>query len=127
MNEYASLLRLLTSRRLQLGMSCAHVAKCVGLPARTVQRILKGSFREPSFLKVAAIANILGAQLVPQEIPVHELREKQARTKANLIVRMVQGTSGLEEQAVDGDTRSAMEEQTFHELLAGPKRKLWSD
>jgi transcriptional regulator with XRE-family HTH domain len=127
MNEFVSFLSLLASRRFQLGMSYTHVAKCSGLPAGTVKRILNGSFRDPSFHKVSAIANILGAHLVPQEIPVHELREKQARTKANFILRMVQGTFGLEGQAVDADTRSAMEEQTFHELLAGPNRKLWCD
>jgi hypothetical protein len=52
--------------------------------------------------------------------------ERQARTKAEAIVRMVQGTSALESQAVDSDTYRQMVSQTVHELMAGPRRKLWN-
>jgi hypothetical protein len=52
--------------------------------------------------------------------------ERQAEAKAKLIVRMVQGTSALESQAVDSDTFQQMVKQTVHELMAGPRRKLWN-
>ena len=52
--------------------------------------------------------------------------ERQAETKAEVIVRMVQGTSALESQAVDSDTCRQMVSQTVHELMAGPRRRLWN-
>jgi hypothetical protein len=39
---------------------------------------------------------------------------------------MVQGTSGLEAQAVDREALEQMIRRTTHELLAGPKRRLWA-
>jgi len=38
----------------------------------------------------------------------------------------VQGTAGLEGQAVDEKAVESMVEQTTQELLAGSTRKLWS-
>ena len=108
-------------------MSYSVVARRTGLPVMTVQRILTGAFCDPSFPKVAAIAKALGVSLEPREVPVRELREQQARMKAKWIIRMVQGTSGLEGQAVDEDALTLMEDQTFHELMAGSGRKLWGD
>ena len=52
--------------------------------------------------------------------------EQQAESKAETIVRMVQGTSSLEVQAVDPGTYREMVKQTVHELMAGSRRKLWS-
>jgi hypothetical protein len=52
--------------------------------------------------------------------------ERQAEAKAEDIVRMVQGTSALESQAVDADVRRQLVKQTVHELMAGTRRRLWS-
>ena len=52
--------------------------------------------------------------------------ERQAEAKAKAIVRMVQGTSALESQAVDSDTYEQMVKQTMHELMAGSGRRLWN-
>ena len=52
--------------------------------------------------------------------------EQQAQAKTEVIARMVQGSSALESQAVDSDTYRQMVSQTVHELMAGPRRRLWS-
>ncbi len=56
-----------------------------------------------------------------------DLKREQAERKARKLVSLVQGTSGLEGQAVDGQTLESMVERTTHELLAGSNRRLWSD
>jgi hypothetical protein len=48
------------------------------------------------------------------------------RKKAQQMARLVQGTSALESQAVDEKTYNRLVEKAFREILAGPKRKLWS-
>ncbi len=60
-------------------------------------------------------------------IDVGTMKRDQAVGKARRLVSLVQGTSGLEGQAVDKKTLEAMVEQTIHELLSGSKRRLWSD
>lgn len=121
-------LRALDTRRKKLGMSRAMVAKRSGIPLTTVQRILSGRERRPSLPSVLSIAEVLGA---PWDFDVNagieEIRERQARQKAERLVGMVQGTSGLEGQAVDKDTLREMVAQTVHELLAGSRLRLWSD
>lgn len=97
----------------------------VSLP--TVRRILGGRLGEASFANVAAVAEVLGAPLGLAEIDIDELRRRQARMKAERIARLVQGTSALESQAVDASTYSRIVERSFHELLAGPKRRLWAE
>jgi len=61
------------------------------------------------------------------EIEAPRLREEQARKKAAKLVGMVQGTSGLEAQAVDEAGVPADVGATVHELLAGSPRKLWAE
>ena len=54
------------------------------------------------------------------------LTVEQARKKAEQVARLVQGTSALESQAVDAKTYKRLVEKTYHELLAGSRRRLWS-
>ncbi len=121
-------LKALDTRRKKLGMSLAVLAKRSGIPLTTVQRILSGRERRPSLPSVLAIAEVLGA---PWEVDVNagidEIRERQARQKAERLVGLVQGTSGLEGQAVDQETLRQMVARTVHELLAGSRLRLWSD
>jgi transcriptional regulator with XRE-family HTH domain len=127
MSDFRSLILHLAKRRVALGMTFSAVAKRAGLPPLTVQRILAGVYHDPSFPKVWAIARALGVTWELRELPVREFQENEAREKAKRVVRMVQGTSGLEEQAVGNEALTSMEEQTVHELLAGSRRKLWSE
>lgn len=129
----ANLTDCLSRRRIQLGMSHSSLAKRSGVSEPTVKRILGGRIAEASFANVFAVANSLGMPVTLLGMPVtlksmgvDEVREKQARAKAVRIARMVQGTSGLEGQAVDDDQYQRLVEQSFYELLAGSNRRLWS-
>jgi transcriptional regulator with XRE-family HTH domain len=118
----------LNQRRHELGLSVETLAKRSGVSRPTVQRILSGSTPTASFSNVLAIAEALGLSLrLDARIDVGTMKRDQAAGKARRLVSLVQGTSGLEEQAVDKKTLEAMVEQTTHELLSGSKRRLWSD
>lgn len=118
----------LDQRRRELGMSYAVLAKRSGVSLPTVYRILSGRHAAASWANVVAVADALGvcAGFTPR-VKVDRLRHEQARQKAKRLVRMVQGTSGLEGQAVDPDTIRHLEDLTVHELLAGSGQRLWGE
>jgi transcriptional regulator with XRE-family HTH domain len=117
----------LQRRRQALGLSYELLAQRSGVSRPTVQRILSGRYSAASFSSVVAIGEALGLKLKFDSTAAPEqLKREQARTKAKKLVSQVQGTSGLEGQAVDRAGVEALVEQTTHELLAGSKRKLWS-
>lgn len=117
----------LARRRQALGMSFATLARRSGVSEPTVKRILGGQLGEASFANVAAVAQALGTTLALEETDADELCRRQARHKAEQVARLVQGTSALESQAVDAQTYHRLIEKSYHELLAGSKRRLWSD
>jgi transcriptional regulator with XRE-family HTH domain len=118
----------LDSRRRKLGMSMAVLAARSGVSLPTVQRILSGTHETASFSNVVAIAKVLGVSVKFRErIPLEKLRKRPARQKAKRLVGMVQATAGLEGQAVDANTVHHMVRRTARELLAGSKRRLWSE
>lgn len=120
-------------RRAQLGMSKAAVAKRSKVSLPTVDRILSAREQDPRISNVTAIGAALGVEirLVDNAITVvdqnsaQDFRRAQALTKAQRLVRMVQGNMALEAQAVDSKTVDDMIDQTVCELLAGSSRKLW--
>ncbi|MFO0910990.1 MAG: helix-turn-helix transcriptional regulator [Isosphaeraceae bacterium] len=128
MQSENSVFQELDDRRRRLGLSYDVLARRSGVSRPTVLRILSGRHPTASFSNVQAIAEALGLDLTTtQRKPVADLRREQATTKARKLVALVQGTSGLEGQAVNPEVVSEMLEQTTIELLAGPKRKLWSE
>jgi transcriptional regulator with XRE-family HTH domain len=121
-------------RRVQLGMSKAAVAKRSGVSLPTVDRILAGREQSPRVANIQAIAAALGVEVrIGSSITVHvehtaqDFRRRQAATKAERMVKLVQGNMSLESQAVDSATVKDMIDQTTCELLAGSPRKLWDD
>jgi transcriptional regulator with XRE-family HTH domain len=121
-------------RRHRLRMSKSAVAKRARVAPATVERILSGREESPRISNLGAIAAALGVQVnlgattsVTELQSVQDFRKEQAFKKASRIVRLVQGTMGLESQAVDQSTLNEMLEQTASELLAGPPRRLWDD
>ena len=115
-------------RRHQLGMSRPAVARRSGVSFPTVERILSGKEKNPGFANVQAIAAALGVEIHFQEPQTaQDFRRVQATAKATRLARMVQGTMGLEAQAVDAETLRGMIDQTTSELLAGSNRKLWDE
>jgi transcriptional regulator with XRE-family HTH domain len=118
----------LNDLRESLGMSYAVLASRCGVSLPTVQRILQqGGIGAASFANVAAVANALGATLDMSTPDPDELCRRQARHKAEQVARLVQGTSALESQAVDRESYNQLIEKSYRQLLAGSKRKLWSE
>ena len=60
------------------------------------------------------------------EVDSYDLLHQQAVKKARELVGMVQGTSGLESQAIGQDQIEKMILQLVHQLMAGSRRKLWA-
>jgi transcriptional regulator with XRE-family HTH domain len=96
-----------------------------GLSRATVQRLLSGEHLNASFLHVTAIAEALGVKVDFSPVPVRQFVEEQADRQARRLVGLVQGTMGLESQAVEQEHVSQMVRDTFLQLLGGPRKKLW--
>ena len=114
-------------RRKSLKMSRPVLARRSGVSLPTVNRILSGGDERATYASLRAIARALGMDFELKSIASEQdLAEQEAHAKAEEIVRMVQGTSALESQAVGRETYIQMIRQTVHELMAGPRRRLWS-
>lgn len=117
----------LERRRRELGISRPVLAQRSGVSLPTVTRILTGDLNHTSVANVRTVAAALGVELaVEATTDSHELREREALAKATKIVRLVQGSSGLEAQAVDPVAYQRMINQTTHELMAGSRRRIWA-
>ncbi len=128
MPDKTNFLQELDQRRRELGLSFERLALRSGVSRPTVQRILSGTQAAASFSNILSIASCLGLTLrFESDIDPETLRRDQARRKARKLVALVQGTSGLEGQAVDDQAVESMVERTTDELLSGPKRRLWSE
>jgi transcriptional regulator with XRE-family HTH domain len=120
--------RRLESRRRELGISVASLAKRSAVSMPTVSRVLSGRAPHASFANVLAIAKALGLEIkMEAKSPAADYREEQAKRKAQRLVTMVQATSALDAQAVDARTLGEMTHDTVRELLTGSPRALWSD
>jgi transcriptional regulator with XRE-family HTH domain len=118
----------LEERRQELGLSCELLARRSGVSRATVQRILSGKCSSVSHASVLSVVRALGLELrLDSQDSPRELKEEQARKRAKRLVALVQGTSGLEGQAVDRDAYQEMVDRTAAELLSGSKHRLWSD
>ncbi len=124
----------LDRRRGQLGMSRQALARFANLSVPTVNRILSGKELNPQIQSLVAIARVLrvavtfgAASRVEPVEDAFEIRKQRATEKAQRVIQMVQGTMGLEAQAVGPAAQQQMLEQTVCELLAGPARRLWSE
>jgi len=117
----------LDRRRRELGLTFAALSSRSGVSEPTVKRILGGRLGEASFTHVVAIARALGSPISADLQDVDEMVREQARRKAEGIARLVQGTSALEAQAVDDAEYCRLVDRSYHELLAGSRRRLWAD
>ncbi len=126
-------LKSLESRRRALRMSRIALADRAGLSVPTLDRILSGE-GNPTLETLASLAAALGVEfritnqvVEPSETcSANEFRTYVARQKAIQLVKLVQGTSALEAQAVGEAAEAEMVEQTIHDLLAGSSRRLWA-
>ena len=120
----------IAARKKQLGMSYAALATRSGVSEPTLKRMLSQDEAEshsPRLDRLAAVMEALGMSLMAgPALPVDEFRFREADAKARRLVRLVQGTSALEEQAVDSDVFERMVEDARRELLDGSSRRLWT-
>jgi DNA-binding phage protein len=123
----SKLLRELDTRRNDLGMTYAVLAKRTGLGTRTVQRVLTGREGAANFRSVLAIAHSLGARLSLEGEDINTVRLRQAQQKAAKLVSLLQGTSALEAQGLDEKEKAVAEQRTVRDLLASPRSVLWDD
>lgn len=107
--------RKLSERRKALGMSHAALSKRSGVPIATVKRILGRRAGASSLVNVLAVARALGVKLALGETSIAGMLEAQAREKAVQIARARGGSSDEEIERV------------VRELMAGPRRALWSE
>jgi transcriptional regulator with XRE-family HTH domain len=136
MNRTKPLYHDLASRRRDLGIPYSALAELSGVSQPVVQRLLSGKLEAPRFPSVVAVARALGLCNLriledgtirfDARVDAQTHRAQQAWRKARKLVGMVQGTSGLESQAVSQAEFESMVERTYHELLAGSNHRLWS-
>jgi transcriptional regulator with XRE-family HTH domain len=129
-----SFLESLAKRRQALGMPWDALVARSGVPRATVTRLLNGHQGDASFTTAVAIAQALGvpvefdgSAIQSKPIAVEEFMEQQADRQARRLVAMVQGTMGLESQALAEREASPLIRRTKRQLLAGAKKKLWYD
>ena len=117
----------LDQRRQELGMTFEALSKRSGVPVSTLKAIFKKGVEHATFANVAAIADALGVDIeFANEVDSYQLLHQQEVKKARELVGMVQGTSGLESQAVAQNQIDIMIQQLVHKLMAGSRRKLWA-
>lgn len=114
-------------------MSYARLAERSCVSEATVVRILHGAATNPTINNLAAIADALGVEIrIGTTIDIVErciataFLEQAARSKAERIAKLVQGTSALEAQAVDTQFYEELIQQSVHDLMAGPRGRLWA-
>ena len=127
-NPIQDLIHALDARRRELDMSIDVVSRRSGVSVSTVVRVLSGQNPHVSLENLVAIADVLGMSLcVTPRTSTLQFREEQANQKARRLARIVQGSLGLEAQAISANDLDDMARQTAHQLLAGSPRRLWSD
>jgi transcriptional regulator with XRE-family HTH domain len=118
---------VLSIRRRQLGITTAALSRESGVPVATVNRILANP-DAARFEKVAAVGRVLGVDFTAlRKRPIRDVLRARAAQKARYVVRVVQGTQGLEAAGVDAAGYERLVAVATEALLSGPKRKLWDD
>ena len=120
------LLTTLRTRKRELGMTFETLSARSGVSVSTLKRMLAPAAADASMADTLAVAQALGVTLSTRMPSAEEFREEQAHAKARKLVRMVQGTSALENQGVDEQHIQRMIQRTVRDLLNGPSRTLWA-
>jgi transcriptional regulator with XRE-family HTH domain len=122
----------LEKRRKELGMPWDALVARSGVPRATVIRLLKDRHAAAAFQTVVAVAEALGVPFAIDGDSIHsvpvdvdDFLQRQADRQARKLVGMVQGTMGLESQALAEAAAASLVKKTKRRLLAGSKRKLW--
>lgn len=108
---------MLRKRLHELGMSRGTLAQLSGVFLTRVNKVLD------YFEYLEDICEVLGLDFTIKEAASgYKWRKRQAEAKAHKIIGFVQNES----RGVDAQTLIEMQEQTVHELMAGPGCELWA-
>ena len=111
-------------------MSQAQLASRAGVSRATVQKLEQAEVsRRITLDSMDRIASALGCQvaiaLVPHGGSLDALRERQADTMAETILRPTEHSMRLEGQGVSAANRQRVKQGLVESLLRGSPRKLW--
>ncbi len=115
--------------RKQIGLPQIVLARIAKVPQSTISRIEKGQ-GDPSLATLRRILEALQCDLVLLPIlrePIHTIRRRQARKKAEAKVQYLLGTMHLEEQEPDKKFTDALLLQEEEKLLKGTNSTLWEE
>ncbi|MEK7340565.1 MAG: helix-turn-helix domain-containing protein [Candidatus Rhabdochlamydia sp.] len=119
---------LISSIRIQLGMSQKALAKRAGIPQSTVSRVEQG--QSGNLFTLNKILEAISCDLVIAPLlhdSIDAIRRKQARKVAEKQVRYLKGTMNLEDQQPDSRFIDELIKQEEERLLQGPNAKLWEE
>jgi transcriptional regulator with XRE-family HTH domain len=121
------LLNILRKRRRELRLSLPALAARSGVSLATLKRMFRDGSENASLPHVCAVADAMGISIrFDSDNTPTDFCEKVAEVKARKLVKVVQGTSALEAQAVEPTFVSEMVRRTVHDLVAGSPRRLWA-
>lgn len=122
----STLLTALKQRKTALGISYPDLSARSGVSVATVKRIFAGQ-AAVSLPNVDAVMAAMGlAYSIRETAPAKQFKAQAAREQAESIVREVQGTSALEDQAVDAKLIKQVIRDSTKRLLAGSPRRIWA-
>lgn len=119
------LINKIKDRKQVLNISIENLAKLSGIGIRTLNRFFAGD--DVKLSTVEKVTNILGLDLAGNEIvSLKELKKRRAKQKALLMASLVQSTSALEMQGLEGDVLEKIINNFEKEFLTGKYQdRLW--
>jgi hypothetical protein len=124
MPDYRSqFLRQIKRRIRRLGIPNSEIAKRSRVEYSTVEMVLSAPITVP-LDQIVAVGASVGLVYGGTSQPIRDVYRAAVRTKARYIVRLVQGTSALESQAVDRVACRELTKLAVRELVADRKR-IW--
>ena len=124
MCDQTAILEQLEHQRKLLGMSMRVLSERSGLSLPAVQLILAGK-KSCNLSSLAALSEVLGADINVKFQKPSKLKRQQAREKADLLIAAAQGSAALEAQAVGEKVLNRARREIEKRLLSGPPLRLW--
>ena len=119
------ILGFLRQRRRELRMPISALSDRANTSVSTAKRVLAGD-TSVSYSTLCRIAQAMGVSPEFNACPSHSLIQKEAKRKAKLVAKMVQGTSAMEAQAVDKETLDRITQAAEAKLVTCLGSMLWA-
>ena len=118
------ILGFLGRRRRELRMPISALSERANTSVSTVKRVLAGD-TSVGYGTLCRIAEAMGVSFEANARSPRSVIQKEAKRKAKLVARMVQGTSAMEAQAVDTETLNRIAQATEAKLITRLGGMLW--